>query len=82
MKYYAAMMNGGKMGILMGDVRRSGIFKSMVTELVTPGIIEQIIIKEQNNTSSGYKNVAYSGHRTFVPIAHEYLMIIKKLCLI
>lgn len=78
MKYYAAMMNGGKMGILMGDVRRSGIFKSMMAELVTPGIIEQIIIKEQNNTSSGYKNVAYSGHRNFVPIAHEYLMIIKK----
>lgn len=75
MKYYAAMAPGAQMGILMGDVRRAG-FHSMFTDIVKPGELQQVIIKKQNNCRS-------DGHvykkRNFVPIEHEYLMIVKKI---
>lgn len=74
MKYYAAMMNGGKMGILMGDVRRNGLH-SMFTDIVKPGQLEQVLIKVQNNYTS--KNRTYHS-RNFVPLEHEYLLILKK----
>ena len=74
MKYYAAMMNGGKLGILMGDVRRNGLH-SMFTDIVKPGQLEQVLIKVQNNYTS--KNRTYHS-RNFVPLEHEYLLILKK----
>ena len=75
MKYYSALMNGGYMSILMGDVRRGGLH-SMFTDIVKPGKLEQVIIKKQNNfTSNGrtYNNF------NFVPLEHEYLLVLKKL---
>lgn len=51
MKYYAAMPKGGRMGILMGDVRRKGEFRSMLADIVKPGL-DQIIIKQQHNCMS------------------------------
>lgn len=77
MKYYSAMMNGGRMGILMGDVRRGGLH-SMLTDIVKPGQLEQIIIKAQHNTTSSASAGKYAS-RNFVPISHEYLMVIKKI---
>ena len=74
MKYYASMMNGGKMGILMGDVRRNGLH-SMFTDIVKPGQLEQVLIKVQNNYTS--KNCTYHS-RNFVPLEHEYLLVLKK----
>lgn len=76
MKYYAAMAPGAKMGILMGDVRRKGKFHSMLTDIVKPGDLEQIIIKTQHNTMS--EGRTYSN-RNFVPLVHEYLMVLKKM---
>lgn len=78
MKYYAAMDTGARMGILMGDVRRNGKFYSMLAEIVKPGNLEQILIKTQHNTVSGRKNIAYANN-SFTPLAHEYLMVLKKL---
>lgn len=52
MKYFSAMQAGAKMGILMGDVRRNGHVHSMLTDIVKPGELEQIIIKMQHNTCS------------------------------
>jgi len=75
MKYYSAMKNGAYMSVLMGDVRRNGLH-SMFADIVKPGNLEQVIIKAQHNTVSG--NRTYSS-RNFVPIDHEYLMVIKKL---
>lgn len=75
MKYYSAMAPGARMGILMGDVRRNGLH-SMLADIVRPGQLEQIIIKKQHNCVS---NGNIYAHRNFVPIAHEYLMIIKKI---
>ena len=77
MKYYSVMMNGGLMRILMGDVRRGGLH-SMLTDIVKPGQLEQIIIKAQHNTTSSGSSGKYSS-RNFVPIAHEYLMVLKKI---
>lgn len=77
MKYYSSLMNGGRMGMLVGDVRRKGHFYSMLTDLVKPGELEQVIVKVQHNTVSQREDIAYA-HKNFVPIAHEYLMILKK----
>lgn len=76
MKYYAAMDKGATMTILMGDVRRNNKFYSMLTDIVKPGSLEQIIIKTQHNCVSNGRT--YSN-RNFVPIVHEYLMVLKKL---
>lgn len=55
MKYYSALMSGGRMGILMGDVRR-GKLHSMLMDIVKPGQLEQVIIKAQHNTTSTVSN--------------------------
>lgn len=75
MKYYAAMKSGSRMAILMGDVRRNGLCHSMLTDIVKPGQLDQIIIKAQHNCMSNGRT--YTNHN-FVPIEHEYLMVIKK----
>lgn len=75
MKFYAALKNGAYMSILMGDVRRNGLH-SMFTDIVKPGQLEQVLIKAQHNTMSAGR--VYSS-RNFVPIEHEYLLVLKKL---
>ncbi len=76
MKYYAAMESGTRMAILMGDVRRKGVCNSMLTDIVKPGQLDQIIIKMQHNCVSDGRTYA---HKNFVPIVHEYIMVVKKL---
>lgn len=76
MKYYVAMGSGSRMAVLMGDVRRGGIFHSMLTDMVKPGQLEQIIIKCQHNCTSFGRS--YSNNN-FVPLVHEYIMVLKKL---
>lgn len=75
MRYYAAMANGARMAILMGDVRRKGQFHSMLADIVKPGNLEQIIVKAQHNCVSNGRS--YSA-KNFVPIQHEFLMVIRK----
>ena len=75
MKFYAAMKSGARMGILMGDVKRDGILYSMLCDIVKPGTTEQIIIKAQHNCWSEGRKYANAN---FVPIVHEYLLIMKK----
>lgn len=76
MKYFSAMESGARMGILMGDVRRNGHLYSMLTDIVKPGELEQIIIKKQHNCVSNGRN--YS-RKNFVPLAHEYILVLKKI---
>lgn len=75
MKYYSSMEKGSRMSVLMGDVRRNG-FHSMLADIVKPGELEQIIIKAQHNCVSD--NRQYQS-RNFVPIVHEYIMVLKKI---
>lgn len=73
-KQFAAMEKGGRMFVLMGDMKRKGRLYSMISDIAKPGTLEQIIIKMQNNCVSDRTN--YSGR--FVPIVHEYLLVLRK----
>lgn len=74
MKQYTALENGGRMAVLMGDIKKKGKLYSMLSEIVKPGTLENIIIKAQHNCFSN--QIQYSGK--FIPILHEYVMIVRK----
>ena len=74
MKQFAALQKGGRMAVLMGDIKKKGKLFSMMAEIVKPGTLENIIIKAQHNCFSD--NIEYSGK--FIPILHEYVKIVRK----
>ena len=74
LKQYSALEKGGRMFILVGDMKRKGHLYSMVRDIICPGTLEQIIIKTQHNTWSGRQT--YSGN--FIAIAHEYLIVLRR----
>lgn len=74
MKQFVALEKGGRMAVLMGDVKKKGCLYSMLSEIVKPGTLENIIIKAQHNCFSD--QIQYSGK--FIPILHEYVMIVRK----
>lgn len=58
----------------MGDSRYKGKYYSMFKNMDIYGELEQVIIKQQHNClTDAYK---YAGK--FIPIEHEYLVILKK----
>lgn len=73
-KQFSALEKGGRMAVLMGDIKKKGQLYSMLAEIVKPGTIENIIIKVQHNCFSD--KIQYSG--SFIPILHEYVMIVRK----
>lgn len=75
LKQFYALENGGRMFVLMGDMKRKGKLYSMLCDIAKPGTLEQIIIKAQHNCVSDRNT--YSN-MNFVPIVHEYLMVVKK----
>lgn len=74
MKQFAALENGSRMAVLMGDIKKKGKLYSMLAEITKPGTLENIIIKAQHNCFSD--RTQYSGK--FIPILHEYVMIVRK----
>lgn len=74
MKQFSALEKGGRLAILMGDIKKRGKLYSMIREIAAPGTMEQIVIKAQHNCVSD--RTSYSGN--FVPIVHEYLLIVRK----
>lgn len=74
MKQFTALEKGGRMAVLMGDIKKRGKLYSMLSEIIKPGTLENIIIKAQHNCFSD--NIRYSG--SFIPILHEYVMIVRK----
>lgn len=74
MKQFASLEKGGRMAVLMGDIKKKGKLFSMLAEIIKPGTLENIIIKAQHNCFSD--NIRYSG--SFIPILHEYVMIVRK----
>ncbi len=74
MKQFSALEKGGRMFVLVGDIKRRGKLYSMIRELICPGTMENIIIKAQHNCWSDRQS--YSGN--FVPIIHEYLLVTRK----
>lgn len=75
MKQFASIEKGGRMFVLMGDWKQKGRLYSMLSDIIKPGTLEQIIIKMQHNCVSERNSYA---NRNFVPICHEYLMVVKK----
>lgn len=74
MKQYSALKKGGRLAVLMGDIKKKGKLYSMLAEIIKPGTLENIVIKAQHNCFSD--KVQYSGK--FIPILHEYVMIVRK----
>lgn len=74
LKQFSALEKGGRMFVLVGDMKRRGKLYSMIRELICPGTMENIIIKAQHNCWSDRQS--YSGK--FVPIIHEYLLVTRK----
>lgn len=71
---YKLLRKGGRLAILMGDSRYRGKYYSMFKNMNIFGELEQVIIKQQYNCLTD--SIKYSGK--FIPLAHEYLVIIKK----
>ncbi|NDO37757.1 site-specific DNA-methyltransferase [Anaerotruncus colihominis] len=74
-KQFSTLEKGGRMATLVGDIKKKGKLYSMILELAKPGTIENIVIKAQHNCWSDRQN--YSNNN-FIPIEHEYLLIIRK----
>ena len=75
LKQFSALETGGRLGILMGDIKTKGKVRSMLFEIAKPGTVESIVIKQQHNCWSN-RSVNYSG--SFIPTDHEYFLILKK----
>lgn len=74
-KQFASLKLGGRMAILMADVKKNKKLYSMLLDMNKLGTLEQIVIKEQVNCMSDnkiYKN------ENFIRIAHEYCLILRK----
>lgn len=74
MKQYCALEKGGRMAVLVGDIKKKGKLYSMLFELIKPGTLENVIIKAQHNCFSD--KIRYTGR--FIPILHEYVLIVRK----
>ena len=74
MKQFSALEKGGRIAVLMGDIKKKGKLFSMLAEITKPGTLENIIIKAQHNCFSD--NIQCSGK--FIPILHEYVMSVRK----
>lgn len=75
MKLFSGLETGGRLAILMGDIKKKGKLYSQICDIVKPGTMENIVIKAQHNCFSD--KTEYSN-RNFIPIVHEYLLILRK----
>ena len=48
-KQFATLEKGGRMAVLVGDIKKKGKLYSMILELAKPGTVENIVIKAQHN---------------------------------
>lgn len=71
---YQGLRKGGRICYLIGDSRSKGKYFSMFKAMDIYGSLESVIIKRQFNCMSDAKT--YGGY--FIPIAHEYLVIVRK----
>jgi hypothetical protein len=74
-KIYSSLLNGGRHAILIGDVRKKGVYYSIIKDMTWFGDLESHIIKVQHNCWSDNKQYA---NNTFIPIVHEHLLVFKK----
>jgi len=74
-KQFASLKTGGRIAILIADVKKRGKLYSILLDGCKLGTVEQIVIKEQHNCMSDtWKYV----NNDFIRIAHEYLLILRR----
>jgi len=73
-KVFASLRRGGRMAVLVGDVRRNGELLSLQHDLAWFGTPEALIVKLQHNTASSRRR--YRGR--FVAIEHESVLVFRK----
>ncbi|MDD3040428.1 hypothetical protein [Bacteroides sp.] len=73
-RLFTSLSRGGRLAILVGDVKKNGKLYSIQRDMAWLGTPEQVVIKAQHNCWSDH--VDYSGK--FIPICHEYLLIFRK----
>lgn len=74
-KQYASLKIGGRMAILMADIKKNKRLYSMLLDMNKLGTVEQIVIKEQFNCMSDSRKYY---NENFIRIAHEYCLILRK----
>jgi hypothetical protein len=74
---YDALEMGGRIAVLIGDVRRAGTYTPLIKDVLNfpYGEIRSVIIKVQHNCTSDRKSY---GRMEDVPIRHEYCVVFKK----
>lgn len=74
-----ALEPGGRLAVLVGDVRRFGIYTPIIRDVLnlegTVGKLCSIIIKEQHHCRSDRK---VYGRMEDVPIRHEYCVVFRR----
>lgn len=73
-KFFLALRKGGRLAILVGDMRLHGKFYSMQNDLMRMGDFESFLVKGQFNCVSD--NRTYK--KPFIPIVTEYALLLKK----
>lgn len=73
-KLITALRKGGRMAVLVGDIKKKGCLYSMLKSMDWYGVPENVVPKFQHNASSFSNN--YGGK--FIPITCEYLLIFKR----
>ena len=74
---YEALIPGGRLAVLIGDVRRKGKYTAIIKDILNfpLGELRSIIIKVQHNCVSDRK---FYGKLEDPPIKHEYCVVFKK----
>ena len=73
-KLFFALRNGGRLAMLVGDIKLQGKFYSMADETMKMGEFESFIVKGQYNCVSDGRTY----RKPFIPIVTEYMLVCKK----
>lgn len=73
-KAFASLRNGGRMAILIGDVKRNGDYFSIQKDMHWYGKTDMHFIKEQHNCVSDKKTY----RKEIIRIVHEHLVVFRK----
>jgi DNA methylase len=74
---YDALLPGGRLAVLIGDVRRKGRYTPIIRDVLNfpHGEVRSVIIKVQHNCTSDRKRY---GKLIDPPIKHEYCVVFQK----
>lgn len=74
-RIYETLRSGGRLALLVGDLRRNGTLYPIQRDMRWYGEPEALVIKQQHNVRSAQKRYANAN---FIAIVHEYLVITQK----